>query len=205
MTTRSLIPPMTIGTIGADNHLGGMAYYALAGNDTVTGGGAQSLGSGNDFFSLAGTTATFGMAWGADGADTLVGADADPEYGGAIWVNILYGGSGADSLVGGTGGDRLFGDCMDMALAFCGMVEIPHAPGADTLSGGGGGDVLVGGEGADRLTGGADADLFVWETAAELTTIDTITDFNAASDLLLFNHLIVTAAAVHTRSRPSRR
>jgi Ca2+-binding RTX toxin-like protein len=68
--------------------------------------------------------------------------------------DTLAGGAGADSLVGLGGNDR--------------------------LSGGAGNDTLAGGTGRDTLTGGAGADHFVF-SAADIGSLDNITDFAAAS------------------------
>jgi Ca2+-binding RTX toxin-like protein len=58
-------------------------------------------------------------------------------------VEVMLGGSGADSMTGGTGDDELHG-----------------GPGADLLSGGTGNDIIAGGPGVDTLLGGAGDDYF---------------------------------------------
>jgi Ca2+-binding RTX toxin-like protein len=56
--------------------------------------------------------------------------------------------------------------------------------GNDVLSGGAGNDTLRGGLGADRLTGGSGADTFIFAAASDsqLSSYDTIVDFNPADD-----------------------
>lgn len=56
--------------------------------------------------------------------------------------------------------------------------------GNDTILGGRAADTIIGGTGADRLTGGAGADSFGYRSATEGG--DTITDFRAGGDNLLF-------------------
>jgi Ca2+-binding RTX toxin-like protein len=50
--------------------------------------------------------------------------------------------------------------------------------GNDNLKGSGGSDTLSGGAGKDVLTGGTGQDFFVFDTAANATNVDKITDFN---------------------------
>ncbi|HEY2071807.1 MAG TPA: calcium-binding protein [Rhizomicrobium sp.] len=87
----------------------------------------------------------------------------------------IAGGAGSDTLIGGAGGD--------------------------SLSGGGGDDILTGGLGADVLTGGAGRDHFVFNAAADSTSVnfDTITDFDAEGDKLTVSGPVrlVDAAVTH--------
>lgn len=98
-------------------------YYALGGNDYVTGR------EGNDWIhGGAGNDTLLGMA----GADEIRGGDGnDLIYGGGGWApgysgDTLYGGAGNDTLIGGDSNDRLYG--------------------------GKGDDVLTGGAGADYFS-----------------------------------------------------
>lgn len=60
--------------------------------------------------------------------------------------------------------------------------------GADTISGGNGADTIDGGVGADTLTGGAGADRFEYTAGDSAgSKVDTITDFEAASDKLVIS------------------
>jgi Ca2+-binding RTX toxin-like protein len=104
--------------------------------------------------------------------------------------NILYGWEGGDVLSGLGSNDTLYGD---KSLRASGgnptggphIIVEPDAPGNDTMDGGQGNDVLVGDGGADELTGGDNADTFVYEEAADSTSLagfDTITDLNANQD-----------------------
>jgi Ca2+-binding RTX toxin-like protein len=80
--------------------------------------------------------------------------------------DVIVGGSGNDELRGLDGRDVLSGNA-----------------GADYLFGNAGDDQINGGMGNDRLEGGTGSDLFVFADAS----IDTITDFAAASDRILLD------------------
>ncbi len=97
----------------------------------------------------------------------------------ATITEVITGGSGADSItVTGSVSARIIG-----------------GDGNDTLVGGDGGDQISGGLGADLLTGGAGVDRFTYSSVndAPATTGDTITDFNPASDLLVFSGMLTGA------------
>ncbi|WP_426198541.1 M10 family metallopeptidase C-terminal domain-containing protein [Pseudomonas sp. DC3200b2] len=85
----------------------------------------------------------------------------------------LAGTSRSDALHGGLGNDVLEG-----------------AAGADRLEGNVGSDLLIGGLGADRLAGGSGADQFRFVSLADSArtdtqlSVDTITDFSTARDVL---------------------
>lgn len=163
------------GNGGADLLIGG------AGNDTLRGGGGDdrinpgtgldSLSGGAGFDTLALTARqTPGFvdlesgrmgrqqngSW-IDGFEAVLGSRLD---------DTLRGNTGANLLVGATGNDVLDG-----------------RDGADTLSGGRGADTLTGGAGDDLLTGGFGADSFRFSGNSG---DDTITDFRAAVDSLVF-------------------
>ena len=61
---------------------------------------------------------------------------------------------------------------------------IAAGSGADTIVGGANGNTITGGAGADTMTGGSGADTYVYDAAPESApgNIDTITNFNTASD-----------------------
>ena len=61
---------------------------------------------------------------------------------------------------------------------------ITGGAGTDVLNGAGGADRIVGGAGNDTLTGGTGNDTFVFNVASNAGNADTITDFNAAVDLI---------------------
>jgi Ca2+-binding RTX toxin-like protein len=93
-------------------------------------------------------------------------------------MNVLDGGGGddtvvgegnLDTLLGGEGNDNLFG-------------RVNH----DVLDGGEGDDTLKGGIGNDTVTGGDGNDVFVFEDLGSVP-VDTVTDFTAADDSLLFS------------------
>jgi VCBS repeat-containing protein len=103
----------------------------------------------------------------AGDARTLTGSNKDDLLVDAAGFDSqIFGGNGDDTLRGGDGADVLRGE-----------------NGRDSLFGGDGADTLIGGSGEDLLSGGAGADIFV---IARNGGRDTITDFSAAQDRLLF-------------------
>jgi Ca2+-binding RTX toxin-like protein len=138
------------------------------GNDVETGGGAVDTfvsgagsdtfrgGAGQDIVDYSGRTAPVTVT--LDGAandgeagekdnvysdvDVIVGGSGADTLTGSGWTNDLYGGPGDDTLHGGGGNDRLFGQ-----------------DGRDTLDGGSGNDTLDGGAGGDSVQGGSGSDV----------------------------------------------
>jgi hypothetical protein len=104
---------------------------------------------------------------GGDGADTLVGTNAD---------DVLCGGGGNDTLRGGGGTNLLLGDAGNDGLT--------GGAGTDTLDGGPGNDRLDGGAGADTLIGGDGVDLanYASRTGAVLLVDDGSNVSGAMSD-----------------------
>ncbi|MFO0820935.1 MAG: tandem-95 repeat protein [Pirellulales bacterium] len=88
--------------------------------------------------------------------------------------DILYGTQGTDVLRGGDGNDTLFG--------FGGVDTLYGDAGDDSLNGGAAIDYLYGGNGADSLTGGDGRDVLYFSD--DLTSVDTITDFQIYSDTI---------------------
>ncbi|WP_256358687.1 calcium-binding protein [Pseudomonas sp. PDM27] len=155
------------GTAAADSYTGNGAdnqAYALAGNDTLSGGlGNDQLygGTGNDLLNGdAGNDTLNGGSGsdtlnGGDGADFLNAEGQDTPTSSAAdaagTLNVLNGGAGGDVLYGGAGNDRLNGDADNDQLY--------GNDGSDTLDGGEGADRLDGGAGSDSLSGGAGNDI----------------------------------------------
>jgi len=169
---------------------------ALAGNDTLRGGGFVDYLRG-----FAGNDTLYGNA----GNDSLVGDDGNDTFIGGTGGDKLYGGNGSDtaSYAGATKGvtanlasasantndakgdvyssienvtgsnyaDRLYGNTAANRLT--------GGNGNDVLSGNSGNDVINGGAGADQLYGGSGADKFVFKAVGESAgpSFDTIFDF----------------------------
>lgn len=134
------------------------ALYALAGDDSVTGGDAADRfygNSGDDTLSgLGGDDFLVGNA----GNDRILGGAGDDRiYAGADdqgddWANggsgndVIAGGAGDDTLYGGTGRDTLFGGAGDDQL---------HAEGPEGVTSGQTDDIIWAGEGSDSIVGNA--------------------------------------------------
>ena len=136
-----------------------------AGKDTLTGnGGADQIYGGADFDIISG----------GDGQDYLDGGERR---------DTIHGGNDDDVVIGAKGWDRLMGDAGDDSLE--------GNQGRDRLFGGDGADVLDGGAGVDTLEGGAGADEFVFRKSGGF---DTITDFDAAEDVINVAHWNLSSA-----------
>jgi Ca2+-binding RTX toxin-like protein len=132
---------------------------------------------------------------GTDGNDTLVGSaqgdsiisglGGDDSLQGIGAGNVISAGVGNDTLIGGDGGGNvLSGDAGNdyLSAGNGGGNVLSGGDGNDTLIGGLGNDVLAGGFGNDQLTGGAGADAFIFNSAATVVGVDSITDFNVPED-----------------------
>lgn len=172
-----------------------------AGNDVITLGNAAAgisvdLQGGNDRLVLANGTNTLNVAnvealVGGTGNDTvtLTAATLSMTFDGGFGTDRLnlFAGTNAVSLrnvelaVGGAGNDRI-------TNLGANAMRMEGGAGLDVLVGNTGADVLFGGQGNDTLTGGGGADRFLY--TARNQGGDTITDFDAAGDLLVFQGLL---------------
>ncbi|SDD70277.1 S8 family serine peptidase [Kordiimonas lacus] len=180
--------------VGAGNDLavgeaGNDAIFGGAGDDTLVGGfweggSASAVGGGhNELWAGSGDD----VIHGANGNDALGGGTESDTIYGYGGHDILYAGKGAvsDTLDGGAGQDTLFGGGGDDMLSGGGGNDlIFNGAGSDTATGGDGDDTLWGGGGDDLLTGGTGADIFAFTST---NGSDTVTDFDAAEDILLLD------------------
>jgi len=118
-------------------------------------GGAQAVILNDDPQTITGTAAAENLR-GAALAETILALSGNDLVSGVGGNDVLDGGDGNDWLRGGAGDD--------------------------TLLGGMGADSLVGGGGDDVMTGRGGSDVFVFNKRQD--GVDTITDFNAAFDLI---------------------
>lgn len=97
--------------------------------------------------------------------DLIFGGQGNDLLNGGIGADVSFGFGGGDTLQGGAGNDILSG-----------------GTGGDIVNGHSGNDVLMGGFGADTVFGGAGADRFVFNTASNGATGDSILDFTVIDD-----------------------
>lgn len=93
----------------------------------------------------------------------------------------ITGNSGANILTGTAFADTLAGQ-----------------GGIDTLVGGNGIDLLRGGLANDVLTGGGDGDIFMFDSKLGTSNIDTVTDFDAAADMIRLENTGIFLALTST-------
>jgi serralysin len=148
----------------------GSRYFALGGNDTITGSVANDTifgGEGND--SIVGSSSHTNSAGnytevdylnggagndvitGGNGNDHIYGNDQNAVAGSDDGNDVLSGGAGQDYIQGNAGDDSIHGDA--------GNDKLYGGAGNDTINGDAGQDYLQGNKGADSLNGGADNDI----------------------------------------------
>jgi murein DD-endopeptidase MepM/ murein hydrolase activator NlpD len=154
--------------------VGGGTYYALGGDDVVTGSSAADVvfgGLGNDrMVGGLGDDTLFG----GDGSDTASFSDAlsgvtvslaiaaSQNIGGGLGFDTL---SEIENLIGSNWKDTLIGDA-----------------GVNSLDGGDGVDTLVGGAGADSLNGGDGSDYVQYYLSAAAVTINLTAGTGSGGD-----------------------
>lgn len=125
------------------------------------------------------------------GPDMVTGSAGADHINGCNGNDSLEGGMGDDTILGGAGNDldpakdAAHGqDGNDTLKGGAGNDIIAGGQGSDVLAGNGGEDTIIGGFGPDALSGGTGSDTFIFN--APDAEIDTITDFQAGTDILDF-------------------
>jgi Ca2+-binding RTX toxin-like protein len=118
-----------------------------------------------------GVQVTLGSGGNTLALDVHIGVKSSSQNGN----DTLSGGDGNDTLYGSSGNNQLNGDADN-----------------DTIYGNGGVDTITGGTGQDTMSGGIGSDRFTFTatTHSPSGTPDTITNFDAAADLLVFTGLL---------------
>jgi serralysin len=148
-----------IDAISAPNYAGSQLIDLNPGTFSNLGGSVGNL-------SIA-VGVTIENAFGAQGADTIIGNAAN---------NMLDGAAGNDTLTGGAGDDTLNGEAGNDTLNGGGGFDtLNGGTGDDRLNGDAGGDILRGGAGNDILNGGADGDRAVYDDALAAITVNLAT------------------------------
>ena len=204
---------MSIGTAGSTLTALTLVDAAAATNDITLGtlamafgtantGATVNTGAGNDFVSLnvgvAGVlkAVDLGGNTGATGADTLALSSATGT--GLTIVDLSSTTDQISQLLGSANaaaqlnieninlsGFAAAGATSQITGSSAANVIVGGA-GVDTINGGAGNDTITGGLGADVLSGGAGADRFVIAATDSLnTSLDTINDFAAGTDILV--------------------
>jgi Ca2+-binding RTX toxin-like protein len=161
----ALVSKSNIGSIYADSiRLDGSLGHdveLLAGDDSILGGGADTIdgGSGNDYI------------LGSDYGSRLLGGEGSDTIHGGMAADFIDGGSGNDTLDGGprldidnpvAGPDTIFGGDGDDHITGAQAVLLDGGSGNDFISSGsGGGAMLIGGTGNDRLISNGHNDTLV--------------------------------------------
>jgi serralysin len=158
-----------------------------AGYDTITGNGLANVLKGNAGKDLLNGGAGADRLWGGLGDDVFIFdmiGDSVVEYSGqgtdAVHSSVTISGRSSDDATA-----ALIGAAVEK-LYLLGTTAA-NARGnalANIIYGNGGNNLLNGSLGNDTLKGGAGADTFAFDTTLSGTNIDTITDFNAALDLI---------------------
>ena len=198
--------PITFfGTAGNDTILqtGYGIVNAGDGNDTVSAGGPGSIlngEGGNDTMTGAGGVEIMSGGAGNDrlrgsgGRDVLRGDDGDDVLLPDGSTAVVDGGAGFDIA----DYDQSYGVTVNLGT---GVVTSTEGSGTitgievlsgsrydDVLIGSAGSEIIRGGRGLDQLTGGAGGDTFVFEAFdSRVDIIDSITDFQTGSDILVLN------------------
>jgi hypothetical protein len=140
------IPSRLVGGNGNDKLQGGAADDVLrgeAGADNLAGGGGRDIADYSDRTAPLNVTVGGGAGDGEAGENDNVAAD----------VEVVDGGSGADTLTGNLADNGLSGGAGNDTLSGSdGNDQLDGGPGDDLLDGGTGADTLIGGDGTDRAT-----------------------------------------------------
>jgi len=150
----------------------------------------------------------------------LIGGSGNDTLNGCAGVDTMTGGSGDDTYIVDNAGDQVHeaaGEGSDVVYAIVDWSmaagqEIEslraYAAGAisgvsltgnefnNSLLGGAGNDTLSGGAGNDTLNGGAGNDTFVFDSALGLSNVDTVADFNDATDTIQLDHTVFSGLAL---------
>jgi len=178
--------------------------YAGSGNDKVSAGdGVNSVGAGDGNNTIT-TGAGADDIYSGSGNDKITAGDGMNYVDAGDGNNTITAGSGDDEIYGGTGNDKITaGDGSNFVVAWegndtittgAGGDEIYGGAGNDKITAGAGDDFIVSGSGADKVSGGLGGDYFIFNNLA-VGGFDTISDFSAAEDTLLFDTSVFTALA----------
>lgn len=181
------------GGAGHDHLIGDAGANVLdggVGEDTLVGGAGDDVLVVDDEFDIATEWQDHGVdevrasvSWSIDPAIehlTLTGTDDIDGNGNS--QNTASDTNGNNRIIGNSGNNELRGYNPDQEYPL--DLGIGLMSGADTIDGGVGDDTIWGGDGNDSLTGGSGDDVFVFDTPIGPGNVDTVSDFDVASDVI---------------------
>lgn len=116
--------------------------------------------------------------------------------GGKLNMGIAYG-TKVENAIGGSGVDKITGNALANTITGnAGSDMLYGSGGNDSISGGIGNDLIYGGAGKDTLNGGSGADAFVFNTAVSATSLDVITGYTVAEDVIRLDHRYFNSLSV---------
>lgn len=186
----------------------GAGVVAGAGDDTLTGTGANDSLDGHGGSDVVTGVAGDDILFGRTGNDTLDGGTGNDNLNGGTGSDLLQGGDGNDLVTYATTAGVTVNLSLTTAQAtgrgvdtLLNIENITSGGGDDRLTGnalaniltaGAGNDRINGGSGADSLTGGSGADSFVFNSALQNGNVDRITDFKVVDDTMQLDKAIFT-------------
>ena len=193
------------GGAGADTITGSATKASVlnggAGNDAITGGSAADAidggtGTNTYVFSSANVVEQAGSSTTTGVVVNL--SDAALTQSGVFTATGAYLTTVAPTVASGTSTYLYSTESSTNASVVDTLVNINNVTGtnlADYIVGSATANVITGGTGSDTMTGGAGADTFVFGTTGSIsgTSLDVITDFASASDILSFTAVTVLA------------
>jgi Ca2+-binding RTX toxin-like protein len=162
--------------------------------------GTATNGTGNALVNFIFGNASNNVLNGLAGADRLYGLGGNDEYevdsAGDLVVESIAGAAGGTDTVNASVNHTLSSNVENLNLTSSANVNATGNNLANTITGNSGNNFIDGKAGNDMLTGNGGNDQFLFTTALNAATnVDTITDFDSATDFLRLDDAIFTQIA----------